>query len=289
MGKGESMTTSCPHCGAKIGEGVQFCGACGKPIGDQAVGVQPKQQSVVAGQTHMKSLPKWAWWVGGGVIGTLVLAAIVLGFVFAGKIPILGAVAGILSILVWIGVTALGAYVAFKKKRKVLGILCIVTLIYGFIFAIIAFFISPKPPVTQISEKCPRCTGQLGTEEQTKLDQHTNKRSRTLALAILWSVLGGLFLVICLVLAIGIWIEGDGGIIEWAYGSTIAGMGVMVVGFGLGGTGLRYAWEYKTTERVDGVAFSCSMCKFKWEHPLGAPAGPAASVLPTGQPPVPPA
>ncbi len=283
------MTTSCPHCGAKINEGVQFCGTCGKPIGDQAGGIQSKQQPMVTPQTPRKSLPKWAWWVGGGVIAAMIVTTIVLGFVFADKSRVLGVIAGILSILVWIGITALGAHVAFKKKRKVLGILCIVTLIYGFIFAIIAFCISPKPPITQLSEKCPRCTGQLGTEEMTKLDQHTHKRSRTLALAILWGVLGGLFLVMCLILAIGIWIEGDGGIIEWAYGSTIAGLGVMVAGLGLGGTGLRYAWEYKSTERVDGVAFSCTMCKFKWEHPLGAPAGPASGVLPTGQPPVPPA
>jgi hypothetical protein len=283
------MTKSCPHCGAKISEGVQFCGICGKPIGEQAGLVQAQQQPAVFPQPAWKKLPQWAWWVGGGVLGVLVLATIILGFVFADKIRALGVIAGILTLLVWIGITALGAYVAFKKKRKVLGILCIATLIYGFIFAFIAFFISPKPPVTQLSEKCPRCTGQIGTEEMTKLDQHTNKRSRTFALAILWGVLGGLFIVLCLVAAISIWVEGDDGIIQWAYGSTIAGLGVTVVGFGLGGAGLRYAWEYKTTERVDGVAFSCSTCKFKWEHPLGAPAGPASGVLPTGQPPVPPA
>ncbi len=281
------MSQSCPHCGAKISEGVQFCGACGKPISDQAGGVQTQPPTANA-QTPWKDLPNWVWWVGGGAL-VLILATIVLGFVFADEIPALGVTAGILTLLVWIGVTALGAYVAFKKKRKALGILCIATLIYGFIFAIIAFCISPKPPVTQLSEKCPRCTGQVGTEVLTQLDEHTNKRSRTLALAILWSVLGGIFLVMCIALAIGVWVEGDDGIIQWAYGSTIAGLAVMAVGFGIGGTGLRYAWEYRTTKRVDGVAFGCSTCKFKWEHPLGAPAGPASGVLPPSQPPVPPA
>ncbi len=278
------MTKQCPRCGAIVAEGVQFCGACGSPTGEQVGGVKSKQAMSI-GQMPKKSLPKWAWWVGGGVLAALVVTTIVLGFVFADRSPVLRITAAVLLLLVWIGVTALGAYVAFKKKRKVLGILCIATLIYGFIFAIIAFFISPKPPVTQLSEKCPVCQGQVGTEEAMMLEKGTNKKGISLAYTILAAVLGGIVGLILAIMAISVWAEGDDGIIRWAYGSTIAGAGILVVGFAMIGWGVEAVMRYRKVERVAGKRFRCSQCKFMWMHALDAPAVPTPTPLPTGNPP----
>jgi formylglycine-generating enzyme required for sulfatase activity/phage FluMu protein Com len=175
--------------------------------------------------------------------------------------------------------------VAFKKKRKTLGILCLAVIGYGFIFAIVAFFISKAPPVRQISEKCPRCRGQMGTEEPVKLERGTNSKRVSLAYTILAVVLGGLVGLFLLVFAVTTWAEGDDGIIQWVYGSTIAGAGMLVIGFAFIGWGVEAVTRYRKADLVPGVKFKCSLCNFKWAHTLDASQIPTPTSLPAANEP----
>jgi hypothetical protein len=200
-------------------------------------------------------------------LAAIAITIIVLGIVFGQQHPALRKTAGALLFFIWLVLLpGLGAYVAFKKKRKTLGILCLAIVGYGFIIAIVAFFISPAPPVGPLPEQCPRCRGQVGTVEPIKVERGTNKKRAPLAYTILVAVLGGLVGLFLIVWAFFVWSEGDDGIIQWTYGATVAGLGVFSLGLILIGWGVGAVLRHINGNWVEAVRYKCSQCKFKWDR-----------------------
>ena len=160
----------------------------------------------------------------------------------------------------------LGAWAAFRKGRKIMGIGIIATTLLGvgWLLAIFAFFQPYKMIKDGLEKPCPQCNSKMGLTRHTTLDRQTQKPTTTTFQAFLWGIFAVILIGGSLMIAIPVWMEGDSGYIQWKYGSTLAGIGFLSFGIAFGSIGIKAVLDYKNTDRVNGVCYVCGQCKHEW-------------------------
>ena len=134
----------------------------------------------------------------------------------------------------------------------------------GIILGIIDLFIPAKLHNDDLNVPCPKCDGLTGSMQNTILNKKTGKRAPDLVITILWGFMAVLLIGGGIAMAVITWQEGDAGIIQWRYGSTIAGFGFLAFGIGLGRFGVLGVLEYIHAERIAGTIYKCSQCGHEW-------------------------
>jgi hypothetical protein len=155
-----------------------------------------------------------------------------------------------------------------KRNRKGWAIATVLTtfLGLGWLIGTVAYFQRPNYNESEIEVPCPECHYTKGYKEITTLDQKTGKPTLTLEKAILWGLLALITIGGGIGMAILIWVEGDEGIIQFTYGSIIAGIAILAMGIGIGRFGVMGVMEYIKADRIKTTTYICGKCGHKWNN-----------------------
>ena len=103
-----------------------------------------------------------------------------------------------------------------------------------------------------------------GTAANVTVDARTGERTPLLIGAIAALVAGLAIIVVGVALAISTWVEGDDGIIQWDYGSNVAGAAFLLLGLSFGAPVIKYGAVYFAADRVTGTLNRCASCGNAW-------------------------
>lgn len=129
-----------------------------------------------------------------------------------------------------------------------------------------------------LDRPCPSCTGNEAMQAAVTVDARTGERTPLLIGAVAAIVVGLAIIGGGVAMGIVTWVEGDEGIIEWRYGSKVAGAAFVLIGLSFGMPVIRYGLAYFAAERVTGTLNRCVGCGNTWTVlPDGTMAGSVAA------------
>lgn len=117
--------------------------------------------------------------------------------------------------------------------------------------------------------KCPACGEAEVFTDTIAADRKTGKRMAWLP-TILWAAFAIVLIGGGLWMALSIWQQGDTGVIRWQAGSTLAGLGFLALGIGLGRFGVLAVIGYFTANRARLLTGHCLACGHEWKQWQGA-------------------
>lgn len=156
---------------------------------------------------------------------------------------------------------------ARKKGQKGWATATIITMFigYGWLVGLISLTRPSRKKITLL-EKCPFCGGDRGIVESGTVNKKTGKQISSLFGVIGWGLLSVLIIGVFLLMAILAWTKTDNLIIQWTFGSTLAGIGYLSVGIIFGRFPAMKVLEYLRADRVITEVFRCNICKKKWSE-----------------------
>lgn len=174
----------------------------------------------------------------------------------------------VLSLLTWVVFLVFpgwAAYRLFRRGRSRHAWATVLTIPVGLGWLVGVYGLTrPGGEPALLEDPCPSCGGGEALQSAVTVDARTGERA-PLLIAALVAIVAGLA-VVGGGAAVGImtWIEGDGGIIEWRYGSKAAGAAFLLLGLSFGLPLVRYGAAYFAAERVVGTLNRCVACGNTW-------------------------
>jgi len=174
-------------------------------------------------------------------------------------------VLGILLIGIFIAFPIFAASKARKKGRKGWSTATIITTFigYGWLIGLIALLLPSKQAVN-FPEGCPYCHHDQGTGMRVMVDKRTGDKLPSLLGTILMAIAAVLCFGLGTAVAILAWMEGDDGIIQFAAGSTIAGLAYLSMGVVGGGYLARKVIAFAKADKELTELYYCPGCNRKW-------------------------
>ena len=179
----------------------------------------------------------------------------------------------ILAIIIF-GILIIGIFIAFpifaaskarKKGRKGWALATLITMFvaYGWLIGLIALLLPAKENVT-FPEGCPYCHHDQGIATRVMVDKRTGEKLPSMLATILMGIAAIIWFGGCTALAILAWMEGDDGIIQFAAGSTIAGLAYLAMGISGAAYLVRRVMAFIKADREMTEMYYCPGCNRKW-------------------------
>ena len=160
----------------------------------------------------------------------------------------------------------LASVAAFQKGRIGWGIATIATtfLGWGWLVGMIAFVLPAKFSKVKSEVKCPACGSMKSASYNGLVDKKTESLTPSLVEAIVWALYALFFIGGILWVAILIWEGGDTGIVQWQFGSILAGLALFAFGFSFGLMGVVKVLAYIGADQVRTPIYKCNGCGKQW-------------------------
>lgn len=180
------------------------------------------------------------------------------------------------TLIAWVVVLIFPAWAAHRLFRRgqskhAWATLLTIPVGLGWLVGIYALTRPTGEPVL-LDEPCPSCQGDRALQAAVTLDAGTGERTPLLVGALAALLIGLAIIGGGVAMGIITWSGGDDGIIQWRYGSKVAGASFMLLGFGFGVPVIRYGAAYFAADRVIGTLNRCVGCGNVWTALPGAPA-----------------